>query len=81
MFWKSAYKFSKDKLKMDQDLSKQMPRDCYDSDGVNCTSSLKEITLIETVTSFLAENGAAEVDPRVLKNLAEALSKRIDSDE
>lgn len=66
---------------MDQDLSKQMPRDCYDSDGVNCTSSLKEITLIETVTSFLAENGAAEVDPRVLKNLAEALSKRIDSDE
>lgn len=67
---------------MDQDLSKQTPRDCYDSDGgAGCTSSLREISLIETVTSFLAENGAAEVDPRVLKNLAEALSKRIDSDE
>jgi len=66
---------------MDQDQSKQAPRDFHDSDGGMCTSSLKEITLIETMTSFLAENGAAEVDPRVLKTLAEALSKRIDSDE
>ncbi|XP_060660526.1 centrosomin isoform X1 [Drosophila nasuta] len=62
---------------MDQDQSKQNPRDVHDSDAM-CTSSLKEISLIETMTSFLAENGAAEVDPRVLKSLAEALSKRID---
>ncbi|XP_062136351.1 centrosomin [Drosophila sulfurigaster albostrigata] len=61
---------------MDQDQSKQNPRDVHDSDAM-CTSSLKEISLIETMTSFLAENGAAEVDPRVLKSLAEALSKRI----
>lgn len=63
---------------MDQDQSKQTPRDFHDSDGM-CTSSIKEITLIETMTSFLAENGAAEVDPRILKTLAEALSKRIDT--
>ncbi|XP_064536033.1 centrosomin isoform X2 [Drosophila montana] len=65
---------------MEQDYSKQAPRDFCDSDGV-CTSSLKEISLIETVTSFLEENGAAEVDPRVLKDLAEALSKRISIDD
>lgn len=65
---------------MEQDYSKQTPRDFCDSDGV-CTSSLKEISLIETVTSFLEENGAANVDPRVLKDLAEALSKRISIDE
>ncbi|EDV98428.1 GH23115 [Drosophila grimshawi] len=65
---------------MDPDQSKQTPRDyCDNSDGM-CTSSLKEISLIESVTSFLAENGQVEVDPRVLKNLAEALSKRIDID-
>lgn len=65
---------------MDQDYSKQTTRDICDSDAM-CTSSLKEISLIETVTSFLEENGAGEVDPRILKNLAEALSKRISTDE
>ncbi|XP_023168793.2 centrosomin isoform X1 [Drosophila hydei] len=65
---------------MDQDYSKQTTREFCDSDAM-CTSSLKEISLIETVTSFLEENGAGEVDPRILKNLAEALSKRISTDD
>ncbi|KMY93503.1 centrosomin isoform X6 [Drosophila simulans] len=60
------------------DQSKQVLRDyCGDGNGT-CTSSLKEITLIETVTSFLEENGASEIDKRVLRKLAEALSKSID---
>lgn len=60
------------------DQSKQVLRDyCGDGNGT-CASSLKEITLIETVTSFLEENGAAEIDRRVLRKLAEALSKSID---
>lgn len=60
------------------DQSKQVLRDyCGDGNGT-CTSSLREITLIETVTSFLEENGAAEIDRKVLRKLAEALSKSID---
>ncbi|XP_017051119.1 centrosomin isoform X4 [Drosophila ficusphila] len=60
------------------DQSKQVLRD-YCGDGNNtCASSLREITLIETVTSFLEENGASEIDRKVLKKLAEALSKSID---
>ncbi|XP_017838104.1 centrosomin isoform X5 [Drosophila busckii] len=64
---------------MDQNQAKHRIQESSES-AYNCTSSLKEISLIETVTSFLAENGAAEVDPKVLKHLAEALSKRIDTD-
>ncbi|XP_017081545.2 centrosomin isoform X1 [Drosophila eugracilis] len=60
------------------DQSKQVLRDyCGDGNGT-CASSLREITLIETVTSFLEENGASEIDRRVLRKLAEALSKSID---
>ncbi|KAH8300650.1 hypothetical protein KR018_001322 [Drosophila ironensis] len=60
------------------DQSKQAMRDyCPDGNGT-CTSSLREVTLIETVTSFLEEHGAAEIDRRVLRKLAEALSKSID---
>ncbi|XP_037713178.1 centrosomin isoform X7 [Drosophila subpulchrella] len=60
------------------DQSKQVLRDyCGDGNGT-CASSLREISLIETVTSFLEENGASEIDRRVLRKLAEALSKSID---
>ncbi|KQS62737.1 centrosomin isoform X1 [Drosophila erecta] len=60
------------------DQSKQVLRDyCGDGNGT-CASSLREISLIETVTSFLEENGASEIDKRVLRKLAEALSKSID---
>ncbi|XP_016957496.1 centrosomin isoform X1 [Drosophila biarmipes] len=60
------------------DQSKQVLRDyCGDGTGT-CASSLREISLIETVTSFLEENGASEIDRRVLRKLAEALSKSID---
>ncbi|XP_030388064.1 centrosomin isoform X5 [Scaptodrosophila lebanonensis] len=61
-----------------QDHSQQAPREYCDANDVSSLSSMKEITLIETVTTFLEENGAAEVDPKVLRHLAEALSKRID---
>ncbi|XP_020805967.1 centrosomin isoform X1 [Drosophila serrata] len=60
------------------DQSKQAVRDyCGDANGT-CASSLREITLIETVTSFLEEHGASEIDRKVLRKLAEALSKSID---
>ncbi|KAH8245858.1 hypothetical protein KR038_005881 [Drosophila bunnanda] len=60
------------------DQSKQAVRDyCGDGNGT-CASSLREITLIETVTSFLEEHGASEIDRKVLRKLAEALSKSID---
>ncbi|KAH8285356.1 hypothetical protein KR054_008177 [Drosophila jambulina] len=60
------------------DQSKQALRDyCGDGNGT-CASSLREITLIETVTSFLEEHGASEIDRKVLRKLAEALSKSID---
>ncbi|SPP75015.1 centrosomin isoform X2 [Drosophila guanche] len=60
------------------DQSKQALRDICDNANLTCASSLKEITLIETVTSFLEENGAAEIDRKVLRTLAEALSKSVD---
>ncbi|XP_001360950.3 centrosomin isoform X1 [Drosophila pseudoobscura] len=60
------------------DQSKQALRDLCDNGNLTCGSSLKEITLIETVTSFLEENGAAEIDRKVLRTLAEALSKSVD---
>ncbi|XP_034652282.1 LOW QUALITY PROTEIN: centrosomin [Drosophila subobscura] len=60
------------------DQSKQALRDIGDNANLTCASSLKEITLIETVTSFLEENGAAEIDRKVLRTLAEALSKSVD---
>ncbi|XP_023037561.1 centrosomin isoform X6 [Drosophila willistoni] len=62
------------------DESKQPLREYCGGNDVNatCASSLKEITLIETVTNFLEENGAAEIERKVLRKLAEALSKSID---
>ncbi|XP_068147917.1 centrosomin isoform X6 [Drosophila tropicalis] len=62
------------------DESKQALREYCGGNDVNatCASSLKEITLIETVTNFLEENGAAEIERKVLRKLAEALSKSID---
>ncbi|XP_017131943.1 centrosomin isoform X1 [Drosophila elegans] len=60
------------------DQSKQVLRDYCGDGNATCASSLREISLIETVTSFLEENGASEIDRRVLRKLAEALSKSID---
>ncbi|XP_067628089.1 centrosomin-like isoform X2 [Eurosta solidaginis] len=40
-------------------------------------SSLHEISLIENMTSFLLEHGGADVDSKVLRTIAEALSKRV----
>ncbi|XP_054741226.1 centrosomin isoform X6 [Anastrepha obliqua] len=40
-------------------------------------SSLHEISVIENMTSFLLEHGGADVDSKVLRTIAEALSKRV----
>ncbi|KAH8401394.1 hypothetical protein KR009_005107 [Drosophila setifemur] len=60
------------------DQSKQALREYCGDGNATCASSLREISLIETVTSFLEENGASEIDRKVLRKLAEALSKSID---
>lgn len=36
-----------------------------------------EISVIQNMTSFLLEHGGADVDAKVLRTIAEALSKRL----
>ncbi|CAD7011888.1 unnamed protein product [Ceratitis capitata] len=47
--------------------------------GMHCddVSSLHEISVIENMTSFLLEHGGGDVDSKVLRTIAEALSKRV----